>query len=276
MRFDVLMGIDDSARIPGPSDDPNATLRLMTDHAVTELDGSVDAAARALREVWDEHPDEGYRRDLSHWQGHGRWDEAAWADLVDTAGRRVRELYRTAGMRIEQMRPVAVDWGCGGGATALALAPLCSRLYAVDVSSKNLAEAGRQLAATEDAPPMIPILVGGDPVDVASAIDQPIDLFVSIATFHLLPTKALGTEILRTAFATMAPGALGYVTIRYDDGTPRYSPREGYERYHTDHVFAASWGVIEFWSLLDQVGFAPLKVSHVNLGSHFCSFFFRK
>lgn len=248
----------------------------MTDSLTLDGGESSSAADRVLRDVWDDNADEEYRRDISHWRGAGRWNESAWAGLISTAGRRIVDLYRTAGRRVEQSRPVACDWGCGGGASLLALAPFSSRLFAVDVSQKNLDEASRQLRELDGAPPMVPLLVGADPISIAKSIDQPLDLFVSMATFHLLPAKELGENILRTAFAIMKPTALGFVTIRYDDGSARYRPRERLEDYGTEHLFAMSWEVTEFWALLERVGFSPLKVANLNLASHFCSFYFRK
>ena len=189
----------------------------------------------------------------------------------------MKDLYRTAGRRIENERPVALDWGVGGGSGLVAVAELCERVYAVDVSEKNLREAKRQLALLDtETPKLVPLLVGADPTEIAAQVDRPIDLFISTSTFHLFPTKQLGAEVLRTAFAVMSPGGLGYTTIRYDDGTPKYSPRQGYDRYALDHIFASSWGITEFWALLESTGFTAMKVANVNLDAHFCSFFFKK
>lgn len=45
--------------------------------------------------VWDGHPDEDYRRDMSHWRGHGRWPEEQWA-AIDAST--VASLRRSAGL----------------------------------------------------------------------------------------------------------------------------------------------------------------------------------
>lgn len=231
----------------------------------------------ALDSVWNDHPDQEYRRDLAHWRGHGRWDEVAWSGLVETTARRVRDLCRSGGLQPEPATTVALDWGCGGGSGLVALAPICARLYGVDVSPANLRESERQLELLDEPmPTMTTLLAGADPSIVGPSIEQPIDLLVSVLTFHLLPDKDLGADILRTAFAIMSPGALGYVTIRYDDGTPKYAPRQGAERYLRDHIYASSWQISEFWELLEATGFSPMKVANVNTAAHFCSFYFKK
>lgn len=237
----------------------------------------IDPLGSALLDVWERHADEDYRRDLAHWRGHGRWEEDAWLGSVRQAAHRVRDILHTV------RRPansgaidVGLDWGAGGGASAVGLAPYCKRLVAVDVSSTSLAETRRQLAQIENPPRLSSMLVGSDPTVVAEQINEPIDLFFSAWTFHLFPTLEYGEDVLRTAYSIMRPGALGYVKFRFDDGTERYRPRPGIDQYREAHVFASSWSLSAMWRLLDSIGFDVLKIGDLNLDANFASVYFRK
>ena len=90
------------------------------------------------------------------------------------------------------------------------------------------ADCGRQLAAVGGADRFRPIVLDGEPEAVLTAIDRPVDLFVSAAVFQHFPSQEYGRRVLASASASvaMAPGAIGYVQIRYDDGTPKYAPKE--------------------------------------------------
>lgn len=166
-----------------------------------------------------------------------------------------------------------MEWGSGGGANLVDLVPYAANLYAVDVSTKNLEESCRQVRAVGGN--CLPVQVAERPADVAAAVLAPLDVFFSSAVFHLLPSKPYAAGVVRTAFSTMKPGALGYIQIRYDDGNPKYAPR-GASRYRTDHVYAMSWGLAEFWGELMNAGFSPIKIANLNTTANFAAFYFRK
>lgn len=241
-----------------------------------------DSIDRVIEAVWEDYPDEVYRRDISHWRASARLNEVAWQGMINTIAGRLRDLLRSAGRSPRERLPVGLDWGCGGGASSIALATCCDHVIAVDVSEKNLAETQRQFEIRRREQPDSPastlstVLVGSNAVDAIEEIDRPIDLFVSAATFHVFASKRLAADVLRTAFAVMRPGGLGLVQIRYDDGTPRYRPRQDLDRYELDHLFASSWTVGEFWDLIESSGLHPMKVAQLNTAANFAHYHFRK
>jgi hypothetical protein len=220
--------------------------------------------------VWEGHPDEAYRRDMSHWRGHGRWAEETWASIGAATVASFRRAARTLGRELPT--GAVLEWGPGGGSNLVACAGISQRLYGADISSKNLAECARVLAELDPAPEFRPILVGEDPTAVAAEIDAPIELFVSTAVFQHFPTREYGVEVLRTVADVLARGALGCVQIRYDDGTPKYQSKQ--DDYFAKHVTFTSYQLDEFWDLLKSVGIRPLEISSVNSKVNYATFLF--
>jgi hypothetical protein len=239
----------------------------IADHGPTshQLPGRDDVIA-----VWDEHPDEDYRRDMSHWRGHGRWADDKWAAIGAST---VAAIHRaaTALGRDVPAGPL-LEWGPGGGANLVAFARISQRLYGADISMKNLAECARLLAEFDPSPEFRPILVGDDPIAVADAIDEPIELFVSTAVFQHFPTREYGGEVLRAITKVLAPGALGCVQIRYDNGTPKYLQKQ--DDYFARHVTFTSYPLDGFWDLIKSVGLEPLDISALNSKVNYATFSF--
>ena len=134
-----------------------------------------------------------------------------------------------------------LEWGPGGGANLSACAGCFRRLYGVDISGKNLDECARVLAEHDPAPDFRPVLIGDDPTVVSDAINEPIDVFVSTAVFQHFPSREYGVEVLRVVAGLLAPGGLGCVQIRYDNGREKYQQKhEDYFARHTDlHLLPA-------------------------------------
>ncbi|MDG1266742.1 MAG: methyltransferase domain-containing protein [Ilumatobacter sp.] len=253
---------------------------MVTTPAETTVDDALESPrARAMATaVWEDCDDEEYRRHISHYRNSTLYDDAGFETLVNNLAGRITALYRSAGQPPGQPRR-GLDWGSGGGASSLALRRSCGHVTSVDISSKNLDETARQFQSGQIDGAEVgftPILADTDPSAVAARLPHPIDVFVSTSTFHVLPDRALAGQILRTGFSVMRPNAVGYVQIRYDDGTQRYRPRQGLDGYAANHLFASSWTLTEFWALLEDVGFRPVNICNMNTSSNFAGFAFRK
>jgi hypothetical protein len=220
--------------------------------------------------VWEEHPDEDYRRDMSHWRGHGRWADEKWMAIGTATVAAIRRAARAVGRDIPT-GPL-LEWGPGGGANLAAFARTSRRIYGADISTKNLAECARMLAEFDPSPEFRPIVVGDDPYTVANAIDESIDVFVSTAVFQHFPTREYGGEVLRAVASVLSPGALGCVQIRYDDGTPKYLQKQ--DDYFSRHVTFTSYPLDGFWDLIKSVGLEPLDINALNSTVNYATFSF--
>jgi hypothetical protein len=234
---------------------------------------SAETVHQEITTVWESHDDEQYRQDQSHWRGVGRWNEERWADLGQGTTQRLEELYHAAHREWSTAEPpVLLEWGPGGGANLYALAPRVGTMYGVDISAKNLEETGRVLAEIPGSQ-YVPILLDGDPSTVVGAIDRPVDLFFSTAVFQHFPSQEYGAQVLEAVRQVMAPGGLGYIQIRFDDGKERYRPKSLLE-YRKRHLTATSYSLSGFWDLLADSGFRPLQIGHVNTKVNYAKFYF--
>lgn len=229
-----------------------------------------------IRAVWEDHEDEDYRRDQSHWRGVGRWNDEQWSNIGRATLTRVDDLHHSARRSFPpEPRPVMLEWGPGGGANLHALANVTSTMYGVDISASNLEECERVLAESGSATRFHPIHLTAEPAQVLSQIEQPVDLFVSTAVFQHFPSKEYGADVLEVIAQLLKPKALGYVQIRYDDNNPKYAPKP-LSSYRSSHITATSYEISEFWALLAQSGLPPLKVGNLNTKNNYASFYFRR
>ena len=207
---------------------------------------------------------------MSHWRGHGRWTDDKWAAIGAATVASIRRAARALGRDVPT-GPL-LEWGPGGGANLVACAGVSQLLYGADISMTNLQECARVLAELDPSPEFRPILVGEDPASVIDAIDQPIELFVSTAVFQHFPTREYGGDVLRVVTKLLAPGALGCVQIRYDNGRTKYQQK--HDDYFTRHVTFTSYPLDEFWDLIKSVGLHPLDISRVNSKVNYATFSF--
>lgn len=231
-----------------------------------------EGVGELIREVWEEHPDEAYRRDQSHWRGEGRWEADRW----EAIGRGTRQ-HLEAAFRMRSRTaswpeaPVVLEWGPGGGSNLNAWADDASDLWGIDISETNLAETARVLA---DKPARFhPVVVGGDPSAVLEHVATQVDIFISTAVFQHFPSQEYGLRVLETVSHLMAPNGVGVVQIRFDDGTPKYRPKS-IEEYREKHITATSYPISEFWHHIRTVGLRPLAVSNINVKANYAHFLF--
>jgi hypothetical protein len=258
-----------------PTLDGTTVLRCTTVWVRREVGtgGSAPTVHDEITTVWESHDDEQYRQDQSHWRGVGRWDEEKWSALGQTLVHRMEELHHAAHRDWDSAEPpVLLEWGPGGGANLYALADRVGAMYGIDISAKNLEETARVLGEKPHTA-FTPILLDGDPSTAVPAIDRPIDLFLSTAVFQHFPSQEYGVEVLRVVRQVMAPGGLGYIQIRYDDGKERYRPKTIGE-YRERHITATSYSLSGFWDLLTDAGFNPLKIANLNTTVNYAGFYF--
>lgn len=232
-------------------------------------------AQTEITAVWNEHHDEDYRRDQSHWRGEGRWDDARWEQIGKTTRSRVRSLFRDRRRPWPRTRELTIlEWGPGGGSNLNALADVVRTMFAVDISSKNLDEARRVVPETS-CDDYRPVLLTGQPDQIVRWIEKPIDLVISTAVFQHFPSKAYAVEVLSVIASVLAPDGLGYVQIRYDDGNPKYAPKP-LQDYRQHHITATSFDLAEFWNCLRDVGLNPLKIANLDTRINYAGFYFAK
>lgn len=223
--------------------------------------------------VWEDHEDEEYRRDQSHWRGHGRWtDDERWLRIGRGTLNGIKEIERLVRRKVLAASPVVLEWGPGGGSNLLALSKLASKLYATDVSSKNLEESARVLREAGFSA-FQPILLKSSLEQDLALVEEPIDVFISSAVFQHFPSKQYGLDVLATVRRRMADGGVGRIQLRFDNGNPRYRPKAT-TQYEKSHIRATSYGLDEFWDALKTAGFQPLSIVKLDGRNNYATFLF--
>ena len=224
-----------------------------------------------LSAVWEEHGDETYRRDQSHWRGEGRWDDESWAAVGQTTRGRVGVLARLIRYPFDRARSL-LEWGPGGGSNLLAFSHDVERLVGVDISSKNLAESARVVNEAGGAV-FHGVHLTGSPADVIGMVGDPVDIIISTAVFQHFPSKAYGVQVLEAMRPMLKAGGLGYIQMRFDNGNPKYAPKTLRE-YERSHITATSYDLSEFWDLLGDAGFSPRMIGNVATRNNYATFYF--
>jgi SAM-dependent methyltransferase len=201
--------------------------------------------------------------DAKSWRSNSHWRDApafAGGDLWDRIGRRHLAM-------LEAVAPPSdaaacwgriVEWGCGGGANAVHLAPRCREFIGVDVALDSLQECERQVEAVSQNA-FRPVLIDVDrPEEAVAAIGEPCDVFVCFYVFELVPTPEYGQRILGIASRLLVPGGHALVQIKYDDGTWRTrARRRGYRFGLADMT---TYPIARFWEAAAAAGLRPESV----------------
>lgn len=239
-----------------------------------------------IGEVWNDHSNESYRRDQSHWRGHGRWEnDERWRAIGEATVSYLDRVWRgwsapdsltRVGLKLRRgVKFAALEWGPGGGANLHACSSFCTSYYGVDISNKNLEECARMIGEEGRGDVFKPVFLEGDPEDAAARVEEPIDLFVSTAVFQHFPSKEYGARVLKTMRSIAKDGATGVIQIRFDNGAEKFKPIASIEQYAEKHITANSYRIDEFWLLLSECRFRPLDVIISNTDVNYAYYFFR-
>lgn len=229
------------------------------------------------KDIWERHEDETYRKDQSHIRGVGRWaDDARWIE-IGTTTLQVLNRYLNAinrGKFWEKTR-VILEWGPGGGSNIYALGKYSRLYYGVDISDKNLMEA-KKVSIESKCSGFCPIFLTDSIEDAMKKVENDVDVFISTAVFQHFPSKAYGVNVLNVVFAKMAPGAVGFVQIRFENGNEKFRPIEELSEYKRRHIFANNYRIDEFASVLEATGFVGVSVTEIRPEFNYVHFCFQK
>lgn len=238
--------LGDATRLVRDSVD-RVTVRLGFGH-------SEDRLAQDAQAYWSDSTQEPAWRDNSHFR-----DAPAFQAAVDweSVGRDHWELFE----RLARVTPFdgqlsrVVEWGCGGGANAVAFAPRCKEFVGVDVNAESVAECGRQVAAHGDTPFSGVVVDLNRPEDAVDQIGE-VDLFLCLYVLELVPSPDYGLRLMRIAHRLLADGGLALVQIKYHTGSWRTASR----RHRYRGAVAASmtsYPIDVFWSRMTEIGLRP-------------------
>lgn len=186
----------------------------------------------------------------SHWRN--AMEPGAWESL----GNFHRGLFeRFFPERLGPRRmPRMMEWGCGGGANAIAFSDLVEEFIGVDLSPESLEECRRQLAGY-DVRYTPQIVTATQPESILGSLNNSVDFFLCTFVFELLPTEGVATQILKVAHQSLRDGGVAMIQVKYATSDPATRSRRF--AYHLDLANTTTFPIEQFWELACQCGFVP-------------------
>jgi len=189
----------------------------------------------------------------SHWRGG--LSEKDWRAIGDDHWA-LWEMFARAVNATGPLRRI-VDWGCGGGANAVAFAPHCAEYIGADIVPATVRECEKQVATTCNT------RFNGVVIDTTqpeiSAQDIPrCDLFICFYVLELVPTPEYGLRILNIAANLLEPGGYAMIQIKYRSGWRTASRGRRYKS--STAASMTSYRIDEFWNASVRCGLRPWLV----------------
>jgi SAM-dependent methyltransferase len=156
---------------------------------------------------------------------------------------------------------VVIDWGCGGGANAVAFGPKAEKFIAADVSEDSVNECVRQLNAVCDTPTQSLVIDLENPEAAAVGLEGMCDVFLCVYVLELTAGPDEALRIVRIAQRLLASGGIAFVQVKYHNADWR---TKGHKRnYRRNLANMTTFGIDEFWSLAEQCGLTPRLITLV-------------
>jgi SAM-dependent methyltransferase len=228
-----------------------ALVRDGIDHTLTRVgfSQSSERIAADSQAYWTSEQGSTWTSD-SHWRGS--LPDNDWQDIGTQHWSLWQTFARAVGADGELKR--IVDWGCGGGANAVAFAPHCAEYVGVDIVPANVRECEDQVAKACDTPFKGVVIDGTQPEIGARDIGK-CDLFHCLYVFEALPTPEYGLRVLRIAADLLEPSGHAFVQIKYRTGWRTASRRRSYRSSTLPTM--TSYRIDEFWNSAVKCGLRP-------------------
>jgi 2-polyprenyl-3-methyl-5-hydroxy-6-metoxy-1,4-benzoquinol methylase len=147
-----------------------------------------------------------------------------------------------------------VDWGCGGGANAVAFAPHCAEYIGVDIVPANVQECENQVAMRCDTP-FRGVTIDATQPEIGARDIPKCDLFLCLYVFEALPTPEYGLRVLKIAADLLEPTGHAFIQIKYRTGWRTASRRRSYRSSTLPTM--TSYRIEEFWNAAMRCGLRP-------------------
>jgi SAM-dependent methyltransferase len=190
------------------------------------------------------------------WAANSHWHDGLAENDWHVIGTEHWSLWQTFARAVGADGPLKriVDWGCGGGANAVAFAPHCAEYIGADIVPASVRECEDQVAMRCDTP------FKGIVIDTAqpeiSARDIPkCDLFICFYVFEVVPTPEYGLRILKIAANLLEPSGYAIVQIKYRSGWRSASRGRRYKS--STAATMTSYRIEEFWNAALRCGLRP-------------------
>jgi Methyltransferase domain len=208
------------------------------------------------RGYWSGQADPRWLSD-SHWRGG--LEEDAWLEV----GQDHLAIFKVFAKALDSpANPgVVVEWGCGGGANAVAFAPIVKRFIAADVSAESVAECVRQIAAVCDTPTESILIDLEHPERAVEGREESCDVFLCLYVLELTAGPEEALRIVRIAERLLVSGGIAFIQVKYHTADRR---TRAYKRnYRRNLANMTTFGIDEFWLCAAKCGLTPRLITLV-------------
>jgi cyclopropane fatty-acyl-phospholipid synthase-like methyltransferase len=216
-----------------------------------------DRVASQASRYWGSQQDE-------LWESNSHWREA----LGDQAFEEVGDEHVAIFDRFAKALGAPVDggtvleWGCGGGANAVAFAPRADRFIGADISEESLVECEKQVRAVCDTPVETRRIDLAAPERAVDDLDSKCSAFLCLYVIEVTTGPEEVKRILNVAKRALEPGGIALVQMKYHTDDPRTRGRLA-ARYERNLSLSTTFAIDEFWQLSDECGLTPQLVTLV-------------
>jgi hypothetical protein len=193
----------------------------------------------------------------SHWR-NGLGDEA-WLEV----GRDHLSIFQrfAKGLDLPPSPGRVIEWGCGGGANAVAFAPTASRFLAADVASESVTECLAQVRAVCQTP-VVPVHIDiENPERAVEGREESCDTFLCLYVIELTAGAEEALRIVRIAEQLLVSGGMAFIQVKYRTAARR---TRGHRRdYRRNLANMTTFGIDEFWLRAIDCGLTPKLITLV-------------
>jgi SAM-dependent methyltransferase len=192
------------------------------------------------------------------WESNSHWREAmgdaAWLEVGNDHWAIFEQFAKSldSGTKLGTV----LEWGCGGGANAVAFAPHAERFVGADISPESLAECERQVRATCQTPVETRRIDLAHPEQAADGLKETCTTFLCLYVIEVTSGRDEVERILRIAEQALVPGGIAFVQMKYHTDDRRTRGRPGV-RYARNLALTTTFAIDEFWELTKGCGLEP-------------------
>jgi 2-polyprenyl-3-methyl-5-hydroxy-6-metoxy-1,4-benzoquinol methylase len=226
--------------------------------SVFHIYDSENKLAADSQDYWDrDYFDKSKLAQDAHWKNKGIFEnQQRWLSI----GKQHLDLILKYSSVLNLQFPVKqiVEWGCGGGANAVHLAPLTDNFVGIDIASDSLVECKKQVSEI-GLNNFQPVLINAvSPETVLKENLAGVDLFICTYVFELFPSPKYGLNVLNLANKMLSSNGIAFIHIRYNDVKKELkSKRWGYKLHP---YIMTTYTLEEFWESSKECGFEPLGI----------------
>ena len=154
-----------------------------------------------------------------------------------------------------------IEWGCGGGANAVAFAPRCSHFIAADVSADSVAECVRQVGQVCDTPTTGLLIDINDAYAATVGRENTCDVFLCLYVVELTAGPEEALRILDAAQRVLVDGGLAMIQVKYHT-TDRATRGHG-RNYRRNLANMTTFAIDDFWIQAARHGLTPRLITLV-------------